>query len=125
MLHMLAYKIMQHWVFIVVRDLNRNIFVKLVKRFQLIPIGHYQQEVLMRKATFLKLYNMCIYQHLTKVLPLNQAVMKIMELGSINPCNQLWTVLRCLPWKELSADLFPIWVARHREKRVRLPKLLH
>jgi hypothetical protein len=84
---MLAYKIMQHSVFILIRDLNRNIFVKLVRRSQLIFIGHYQQEVLMRKATFLKLGNMCICQHLTKVFLPNQAVMKITELQSVNPCN--------------------------------------
>jgi hypothetical protein len=98
MCDMLAYKIMQHMVFILVWDLRRNIFVKLVRRSQLIPVSHYQQEVLMRKTTFLKLCNMCI-QHLTKVLPLNQAVMKIMELGSVNPSNQLWTILWCLPQK--------------------------
>jgi hypothetical protein len=95
--HMLAYKIMQHSVFILVWNLSRNIFVKLVRRFQLIPVSHYQQEVLMRKAIFLKLCNMCICQHLTKVLLLNQAVMKITVLGYVNPCNQLWTVLWCLP----------------------------
>jgi hypothetical protein len=85
--HMLAYKIMQHLVFILIRDLSRNIFVKLMRRSQLIPIGHYQQEMLMRKATFLKLCNICICQHLTKVFCPNQVVMKIMELGSVNPYN--------------------------------------
>jgi hypothetical protein len=85
--HMLAYKIMQHRVFILIRDLSRNIFAKLVRRSQLIPIGHYQQEVLKRKATFLKLCNMCICQYLTKVFLPNQEVMKIIELGSVNPCN--------------------------------------
>jgi hypothetical protein len=85
--HMLAHKIMQHWVFILIQDLSRNIFVKLIRRSQLIPIGHYQQEVLMRKATFLKLCNMCICQHLTKVFLPNQVVMKIIELGSVNLYN--------------------------------------
>jgi hypothetical protein len=43
--------------------------------------------VLMRKATFLKLCNMCICQHLTKVFILNQATIKITKLGSVNPYN--------------------------------------
>jgi hypothetical protein len=81
------------------RYLSRNIFVKLIKRSQFITASHYQQEVLMRKATFLKLCNICICQHLTKVLLLNQVIMKITELGFVNPCNQLRTVLLCLPLK--------------------------
>jgi hypothetical protein len=30
---------------------------------------------------------MCLCQHLTKVVLPNQAIMKIIELGSVNPCN--------------------------------------
>ena len=50
----------------------------------------------MREASFLKLSNVCLGCHLSKLTLFNQKIMKINEFGMVNPCHNIWSILRCL-----------------------------
>lgn len=39
-------------------------------------------------------------------------------------CHQVWTVVRCLPWKKLTFDFFPIRIASDCQKNVHLEEVV-